>query len=151
MSSRSGSGKLRVRWPSAIGASLILCAGFAGAQHAESFKGRLAPVPVNAATAASTLGAGSATGVLEGHTLVIKGTFTGLNSPATAAHVHRARPGMRGPSIFDLSVDKATSGTISGSLVLTPIQRDQLKLGWLYVQVHTERNPDGHLRGWLLK
>ena len=40
---------------------------------------------------------------------------------------------------------------VAGALKLTNAQVEALKSGWYYVQIHTEVNPDGHLRGWLLK
>lgn len=117
----------------------------------ETFAGRLSTVPVDPITVRTTAGSGTLTAVLAGNTLTINGKFDGLNSPATAAHVHRARKGLRGPNLFDLTVTKATSGTVEGTLKLTDAQVEGLKSGWYYVQIHTEINPDGHLRGWLLK
>jgi hypothetical protein len=46
-------------------------------------------------------------------------------------------------------VSKAASGTVSGTLSLTPLQVQDLRKGWLYVQIHSERAPDGNLWGWL--
>ena len=86
-----------------------------------------------------------------GQMLTVSGTFEGLRSPATLAQLHRAPKGLRGPAIFNLSVTKATSGSVSGSLELSPAQIEDLKNGRLYVQVHSERAPDGNLRGWLLR
>ncbi len=117
----------------------------------EAFTGRLSTVPVDPITARTTAGSGTLTAVLAGHTVTITGKFDGLNSPATLAHVHRARRGLRGPNVFDLTVTKATSGTVEGTLTLTDLQVEALKNGWYYVQIHTEINPEGHLRGWLLK
>jgi len=117
----------------------------------ESFSGRLSTVPVDPITAQMTAGSGTLAAVLAGNTLTINGTFAGLNSPATFAHLHRAKKGLRGPNIFDLTVTKATSGMVAGTLKLTDAQVEALKSGWYYVQIHTEVNPDGHLRGWLLK
>ena len=117
----------------------------------EAFTGRLSTVPVDQVTVLTTAGSGTLTAVLAGSTLTINGKFDGLNSPATVAHVHRARRGLRGPTLFDLTVTKATSGTVGGTLKLNDAQIEALKSGWYYVQIHTEINPDGHLRGWLLK
>jgi len=52
--------------------------------------------------------------------------------------------------VFDLTVAKATSGTINGSFDLTPEQLEDLRKGRLYVQLHSEKAPDGNLWGWLL-
>jgi hypothetical protein len=65
--------------------------------------------------------------------------------------VHRAPRGLRGPNVFDLTVTKATSGTVEGTVTLTNAQVEELRRGWYYVQIHTEKNADGQLRGWLLK
>jgi hypothetical protein len=59
--------------------------------------------------------------------------------------------GMRGPVIADLTVSKATSGTISGTVDLNSQQLDSLRKGGLYIQLHSEKAPDGVLWGWLLK
>lgn len=135
----------------AIGATVLLSAGIASGQSGETFKGRLSAVPVDAVTARTTTGSGTITAVLEGNKLTINGKFESMNSPATVAHVHLAPRGLRGPNVFNLTVTRAASGTIEGSITLTGGQVDQLKRGFYYVQVHTEKNPEGQLRGWLLK
>jgi hypothetical protein len=58
--------------------------------------------------------------------------------------------GVRGPAIFDLTVSAATSGTLSGSVDLTAEQIESLKKGRFYVQLSSEKAPDGNLWGWLL-
>ena len=122
-----------------------------GAQGGGTFKARLSPVPIDATMAANVAGSGSVTAVLTGAKLSITGTFEGLRSPATVAHVHSGRKGVRGPSVFDLTVTKATSGAIAGNLTLTREQVADLNAGKLYVQIHSEKAPDGNLWGWLLQ
>ena len=51
--------------------------------------------------------------------------------------------------MFDLTVAAGTSGTISGTFELNPQQLADLQSGRLYVQVHSEKAPDGNLWGWL--
>lgn len=131
--------------------AIVLASTASAAQQGETFKGRLTALPVTAVTAPTTLGSGAVTAVLTGNTLTVSGRFDNLNSPVTMAHIHRAPRGMRGPNLFDLIATKATSGTIEGKLTLTSAQVDEVKKGWYYVQLHTEKNPEGHLRGWLLK
>jgi len=82
--------------------------------------------------------------------LTIAGTFQGMKSPATIAQLHMGARGVRGPVEFDLTVDNATSGSVSGSITLTKVQIDTLRRGWYYVQIHAEQAPDGNLWGWLL-
>ena len=123
----------------------------ASAQNGESFKARLATVPIDVSMMASVAGSGSLTALLAGNKLTLTGSFQGLRSPAADAHIHRAPKGIRGPAILDLTVAKATSGTISGSLELTPAQIEDLRSGRFYVQINSERAPDGNLWGWLLR
>ena len=124
------------------------------AQAPKTFKARLSPVPIDIAMQATVAGSGSVSAVLTGSKLSISGTFEGLRSPATIAQVHKGPiRGVRGPLVFDLTVTKGsdpTSGTVSGSFDLTPLQVADLEKGRLYVQLHSEKAPDGNLWGWLL-
>jgi CHRD domain len=122
------------------------------AQSGETFKARLSPLPADARTRADLAGSGSASAVLTGTKLGITGSFEGLRSAATTASLHSAvSAGVKGPAIGDLTISKATSGTISGSIELTPQQLTSLRKGGLYVQIHSEKAPDGVLWGWLLR
>ena len=122
------------------------------AQGAQTFKARLSPVPVDAVNQAGTTGVGAVTAVLTGTRLTISGTFSGLQTPATMAQVHIGPKGISGPPVLDLTVTvtRATSGTLRGDVMLTSAQVDHLKRGRLYIQIHSEKAPDGNLRGWLL-
>jgi CHRD domain len=132
-------------------AAILWVAHSVAAQSGESFKARLSPVPIDLTMMSTIAGSGSVTAVLVGRKLSITGTFVGLRSPATVARVHRGPKGIRGPAVFDLTVSQTTSGTISGSLDLTPTQVDDLRNNRLYVQIYSERAPDGNLWGWLLR
>ena len=129
----------------------VTVAATMSAQTPRTFKARLSTMPVEAATFAElTGGSGSATAVLTGTKLTVNGTFKGLQSPATVARLHVGPRGQRGPAMLDLMVTKATSGTISGDLVLTPVQADHLVRNRVYLQIHSEKAPEGNLWGWLL-
>jgi hypothetical protein len=122
------------------------------ASAADAFKARLSPVPIEASTAAKTKGLGSATASLDGTTLTLNGTFSGLQGPATVARLHAgAATGVRGPAIADFTVPQAASGTFSAKLTLTAEQAENVRLGRTYLQIHSEAAPDGNLWGWLLK
>jgi len=122
------------------------------AQAQETYKVRLSPLPVDAQLARNTTGHGSASVTLAGTKLNVSGIFEGLLGPATAAQLrHGVATGVRGPVLYDLTVTKAASGTISGSFDLTPEQIEALRKGRLYVQIDSEKAPDGNLWGWLLK
>ena len=136
---------------------LLIVAGviglFAGAAHAQTsqkFLGRLSVLPIDFTTAPSMSGVGEARAMLTGATLVITGDFEGLSSPATAAHVHQAHPARRGPVAFTLDVVSGRSGTLAGTFTLDVAAQDVLRGGEYYVQIHTENNRGGELRGWLL-
>ena len=119
-------------------------------QNAQTFKARLSPMPVDATNQAGTTGLGAVTAVLAGTKLSVSGTFAGLQTPATIAQVHVGPKGISGPAVLDLTVTKATSGTLQGELMLTSAQVEHLNRGRLYIQIHSEKAPDGNLRGWLL-
>lgn len=118
---------------------------------AQTFVARLTPVPIDAALRATVTGMGAASATLSDRTLTITGSFEGLQSAATIARIHQGpMMGVRGPAIFDLTVSKATQGSISGSFKLTAGQVENLLKGKLYIQIHSEKAPDGNLWGWLL-
>ena len=125
------------------------------AQGGDKFKGRLAPVPALGVPGPSVAGVGSATATLSGRKLTVAGSFEKMASPATVAHLALGQlPGVRGESVFDLTLSKAgdgTSGTVAGTFDLTPQQVEALRKGRFYVQIHSEGAPNGHLVGWLLK
>ena len=139
------------------GVVLVLCAGMlalesaAGAQSAKHFKARLSPVPIDVTMQATISGSGAVSAVLNGSKLTITGTYDGLKSPATAVQMHKSPVrGVRGPVVFDLMASGGTSGMISGTVDLQPGQASDLEKGRLYVQLHSEKAPDGNLWGWLL-
>jgi hypothetical protein len=122
------------------------------AQGANTYKARIAPVPIDVSMQATIAGSGTVTAILTGSRLSVTGTFDGLKSPATIAQLHKSPVrGVHGPALFDLAVAKtdAGAGTLSGSFDLTPLQIADLEKGRLYVQVHSEKAPDGNLWGWL--
>jgi hypothetical protein len=121
------------------------------AQTPRQFRARLSPVPIDVAMQATIAGSGSVTASLSGTTLTITGTFKDLKSPATVVRLHRApNKGMRGPAVLDLAATKAVAGDITGTVQLTAEQVTELGAGHLYVQLHSEKAPDGNLWGWLL-
>lgn len=133
-------------------AAAVMVMGLGFMQEQETFKVRLSPVPLDLAMRATITGKGSATAVLAGKKLTINGSFEGLSSPATVVRLHQGPvTAVRGPAIGDLIVSKSTSGTITGSLHLTPEQVENLRKGRMYIQIHSEKAPEGNLWGWVLK
>ncbi|HLG97562.1 MAG TPA: CHRD domain-containing protein [Bryobacteraceae bacterium] len=129
-----------------IGIGLVWAAG-----SEEKFHTRLAPVASDGTMRATVAGVGTATATLSGTKLAINGNFEGLLSPATTAQLHLSRvPGVRGPAVFDLTVAHATSGTLTGSVDLSADQIEALKKGRFYIQIQSEKAPEGNLWGWLM-
>jgi hypothetical protein len=119
-------------------------------QTSRTFVARLSPVPITVAMQDTVAGRGAVTASLAGNTLTIEGTFEGLRSPATVARVHLAPRALRGPAIADLTVSTGTTGTIKGAVDLTERQREALEKSSIYIQIHSEKAPEGNLWGWLL-
>jgi alcohol dehydrogenase (cytochrome c) len=115
-----------------------------------SYRARLSPLPVDGRTFNAITGVGQVRATLSGSRLTLAGSYSGLSSPATGAHVHLARPGLRGPVAAALLVSYAPEGEISGTLALTDEQLSALRAQSLYVQVLSEGNPEGELRGWIV-
>jgi hypothetical protein len=120
------------------------------AQPAASFRARLSPLPVTGATVNTITGAGSATATLQGSRLVIEGTFSGLAGPATSAAVRRGPKAVPGPVVAEFTVPSAPSGRFTATIDLSPADVEGLRTEQLYVQIHSERAPEGSIRGWLL-
>jgi len=135
------------------GAALAFALTLPGlAQSGAAYKARLTALPADARTRPSLAGIGTATATLSGAKLSITGSFEGLLSPATMAQLHSAvAAGVRGPVVGDLTISKATSGSLSGSFDLTPQQVESLHKGGLYIQIHSEKAPDGVIWGWLIQ
>jgi len=122
----------------------------AGAQSRQ-YRARLSPVPLDVAMQATIAGSGTVAATLNGTTLTLTGSYSGLRTASTVARIHRSpRTAMRGPAIGDLKIAPGVSGTITGTLELTKEQVDDLANGRLYIQLHSEKAPDGNLWGWLL-
>jgi hypothetical protein len=122
------------------------------AQNQEKYKVRLSTIPMDGGMRETVAGMGTATAALAGTKLTISGTFQGLRTPATAARLHNGvARGVRGAPLGDLTVSKAVSGTLAGSIDLTPEQLQNLRKGQLYIQISSEKAPDGNLWGWLLR
>ncbi len=131
-------------------AAILLALAPPAGQAKPQFRARLSPVPIDIVMQAAITGGGAVTATLTGAKLTITGTFTGLQTPGTFAKIHAGPKGIRGPAVLDLTVSKGTSGNIAGTFDLTPQQLDDLRNSRLYIQLHSEKAPEGNLWGWLL-
>lgn len=81
----------------------------------------------------------------------VTGSFSGLTSNASAAHIHGlAGPGVNGGIIVGLTETGGTSGNVSGGGTLTPAEITGMLNGLTYINVHTTMNPGGEIRGQVL-
>jgi CHRD domain len=134
---------------SVLALAVIICGGTVAHAEMQSFKAVLKAseeVPPNASAAT-----GNAEFTYDTTTkkLSYKVSYSGLTGSATAAHVHGpAEPGKNASVVFGF--DKATS-PIEGTTMLTEQQAADLVAGKMYVNVHTQANKEGEIRGQILK
>jgi len=129
--------------------ALVLTFSAGAVAQSETFRARLSPMPTTPQTVTTITGEGEVILTLDGNTLTVSGNFTGMNSVATMAHVHNGPPAQPGPVVHQLEVTKMPAGEISAVLELTDAQVTALRNNELYIQVHSETNPPGFLRGWI--
>ena len=136
-----------VRLPALAGVALAIATGTALPVCAETqtFKAVLKgedEVPPNPGYAT---GAGEFSYDTTTRKLTYKVTHSGLSGLATAAHIHGpAEPGKNAG--VAIAFEKPVS-PIEGSATLTEAQAADLVAGKLYVNVHTQANKDGEIRG----
>lgn len=138
--------------------SYFVLAGFAAAVFAASpasaetmsFKADLkaaSEVPPN-----DSAGTGDVTATYNtsGRQLTWSGTVSSLSGPATAAHFHGpAEPGKNAGVLVPAAGVKM--GPFEGSATLTEAQAKALVAGQTYFNVHTAANPNGEVRGQVMK
>jgi hypothetical protein len=118
---------------------------------AETYQANLGPMPLDEAVKKNMLGRGEATATLDGSVLIVSGNFAGLPSPATKAHLYVSPViGAPGGGGFDLNISQADNGTVSGQVNLNASQKTAFRTGRLYVQIDSQKAPNGNLWGWLL-
>ena len=132
-----------------IACTLALLFSVSAVAQSETFRARLSPMPTTPQTVTTITGEGEVILTLNGNTLTVSGSFAGMNSAATMAHVHNGPPAQPGPVVHQLVVTKMPSGEISATLELSDEQITALRDNELYIQVHSETNPPGELRGWI--
>jgi hypothetical protein len=120
------------------------------AQSPATYVARLSTVPITADMQKTVSGSGSVTATLSGRRLTVDGKFSGLRTAATVARLHLAPRASRGEAFADLKVSSSTSGTITGAIDLTEPQLQALQKNSVYLQLHSEKAPEGNLWGWLM-
>ena len=101
----------------------------------------------------TTNATGSVTVTLDGNAVTVEGSYSGLSGAPTGAHIHGpASETENAGVILALTATDGTTagtGTISGSGNLSDAEVADLKAGRYYVNVHTEANAPGEIRGQL--
>jgi len=118
---------------------------------ADDYATRLTAAAYDGAMRANVQGDGHVTATLDGRKLMVRGDFMALPSAATGAKLYSGPGiGVPGPALLDLQLAGQTDGTFQGSFTLTSAQLAAFKRGHVYVQVNSEKAPEGNLWGWLL-
>jgi len=130
--------------------ALATSVAFAGAAFAEKFKATLdgkSEVPATTST-----GTGTADIDYDPATkkLSWKLTYTGLSGVPKAAHFHGPAEAGKNAGVA-VAIPGATSSPAEGSATLTDAQAADLEAGKYYINVHTEANPAGEIRGQVTK
>ncbi len=90
-------------------------------------------------------GSGTATFRLDDNDLWYNITVTDLTGSIEGAHFHRGGVGVNGPVIEEIIFNGNTATGWWNNL--TEAEMDDLMSGNIYVNIHTEENPDGEIRG----
>jgi hypothetical protein len=123
---------------------------FAGPAFADKYKATLdakSEVPPNASTATGTADIDYDAASKK---LSWKLTYSGLSGPATAAHFHGPAEASKNAGVA-VAIPNAGTSPAEGSATLTDAQAADLAAGKYYVNVHTQANPGGEIRGQVTK
>ena len=79
----------------------------------------------------------------------VSGSITTTGVMGTAAHIHEAPAGKNGPVIVPMTKRGDNMWTFAPGAKLTDAQMESLKAGNLYINVHSDANKGGEIRGQL--
>ena len=94
----------------------------------------------------ATSAAGNAR-ITVGDDMSISGSVMTTGIAGTAAHIHMAAPGQNGPVAIPLTKSGHNEWAVPADAKLTDAQFAAFKAGNLYVNVHSEANKAGEIRG----
>jgi hypothetical protein len=124
-------------------AALMLTCGTANAAAIEAtLSGAQEVAPVE------TSASGTAKFVLKADR-ALSGSVKTKGVDGTAAHIHEGGPGVNGAVLITLQKKNDHEWTVPVGAKLTADQETALKAGTLYVNVHSEANKGGEIRGQL--
>jgi len=79
----------------------------------------------------------------------VSGSVTTTGVPGTMAHIHEAAPGKNGGVVIPLEKKGDHEWAVPAGAKLNAEQLKSFKAGNLYVNVHTDKNKGGEVRGQL--
>ena len=89
---------------------------------------------------------------IESNVLTYHISFSGLSSPAFAAHVHGAADATTSAGVlFPLNGASGTEGTLFGTHTLTPAELQAITNGLAYVNIHSTAHTGGEIRGQIMR
>ena len=103
--------------------------------------------------AVTTSASGSGTVSLDGSTVTVTGSFSGLTGDYAASHIHGGARGENGPVVVALAptVDADMRGAAweagTNTFEVSTTFADSIRAGLAYVNVHSAAFPDGEIRG----
>lgn len=104
-----------------------------------------------------TTGMGITTATLHGDTLTVKGTFSDLIGNYRSAYIHHGARDRMGHRMFRLTVEVGEdnkSGVIraeNNQFILTDSQRNAVRRGLMYINITSDRNRQGEIRGQITR
>ena len=139
---------IRTQFILALTAAGVFAASAPALAEMASYKADLAAASEVPPTTSKATGSVTATYDTASKKLTWKGSYTGLSGDATGAHFHAADVGKNGDVAVAITPDKSP---FEGSATLTDAQAADLAAGKWYVNVHSKANPDGEIRGQVVK
>ncbi|MBV9862292.1 MAG: CHRD domain-containing protein [Alphaproteobacteria bacterium] len=142
---------MRKLWSLAAGAAALALVCASAQAASLTFKAALNGASEVPPTNSS--GTGSATVTVDNATKKVSWTvqYSGLSGPATAAHIHcGAAPGANaGVAVPLTGAGAPPASPLQGSATMTDAQLSDLTAGRCYVNIHTDANKGGEIRGQL--
>ena len=135
-----------------LAAATLLAVLSTGGAQAEMKRFSTALNATQEVPAANSQGSGTARLTLDTTTKKLTWTvnYSKLSGPATMAHIHGpAQPTENAGVVIDLAPGGVKPGAMTGSATLTDAQINDLLAGKYYINVHTEQNKGGEIRGQL--
>lgn len=135
-----------MRWTLLAGVSVVtmLVVALAGVASAADVKVMLSGAQEVPPVTTSASGSGTIT---VGDDMSISGSVTTTGVAGTAAHIHMAAAGQNGSVIVPLTKSGDNGWAVPAGTKLTDAQFAAFKAGNLYVNVHSDANKGGEIRG----